>query len=87
MCYRKPGTEFKVYLYKCLLEIYFLKFTFKNIGTKCKKTIETLLESSKNLTTQQSDGIPYETYLQIGGEYFVTTNIDVQDGLFNGSTG
>lgn len=39
------------------------------------------------MSTQQSDGIPYETYLQIGGEYFITTNLDVQDGLFNGFTG
>lgn len=36
---------------------------------------------------QQSSGIPYQTYLKVGGQYFVSTNIDVSDGLFNGSTG
>jgi len=40
-----------------------------------------------NFTTQQSDGIPYQTRLQIGGVYFISTNIDVGDGLFNGATG
>jgi len=46
-----------------------------------------LLNYAKTLTTQQSDGLPYETPLQVAGAYFVCTNIDVQDGLFNGSTG
>ena len=45
------------------------------------------LELAKNFTTQQSDGVPYKTRLQIGGVYFISTNIDVGDGLFNGATG
>jgi hypothetical protein len=39
------------------------------------------------LDQQKADGLPYETRLQVDGEYFVSTNIDVQDGLFNGATG
>jgi len=33
------------------------------------------------------NGLPYETYLKVGCQYFVSTNVDVEDGLFNGSTG
>lgn len=39
------------------------------------------------MTRQQTNGVPYETYLQIGAEYFVTNNVDVTQGLFNGATG
>jgi len=39
------------------------------------------------MTTTQSDGIPYSTHLQVKAEYFVSTNINVTDGLFNGATG
>lgn len=39
------------------------------------------------MSPQKSDGLPYEVHLQVGGEYFVSTNIDVSDGLFNGATG
>jgi hypothetical protein len=46
-----------------------------------------LLDFAKTFTPQQSDGLPYSTHLQLKGEYFITTNVDVQDGLFNGSTG
>ncbi len=46
-----------------------------------------LLESAKEFNRQQTDGIPYKVNLQVGAEYFVSTNVDVQDGLFNGSTG
>lgn len=45
------------------------------------------MESAKKWKIKDSDGIPYLTRLQIGGTYFVTTNIDVSDGLFNGATG
>jgi hypothetical protein len=31
--------------------------------------------------------VPYKTHLQVGAEYFVSTNVDLEDGLFNGSTG
>lgn len=46
-----------------------------------------LLEYAKTLDPQKSDGLPYETFLKVGGCYYVSTNIDVQDGLFNGATG
>ncbi len=46
-----------------------------------------MLEDAKSWNTQESDGIPYVTHLQIGALYFVTTNIDVADGLFNGALG
>lgn len=39
------------------------------------------------MTAQQSDGLPYQTPLQVGGAYFVCNNVSVEDGLFNGSTG
>jgi hypothetical protein len=45
------------------------------------------LNVAKTFTAQKADGLPYETRLQINGQYFVTTNIDVSDGLFNGATG
>lgn len=35
----------------------------------------------------QSDGLPYNTYLKVGAKYFISTNIKVSDGLFNGSHG
>jgi hypothetical protein len=60
---------------------------YNYIGTGSETQKRTLLEYAKKLTTQQSDGLPYETQLQVGGEYFISTNIDVQDGLFNGATG
>jgi hypothetical protein len=66
-----------LYFYCCKL--------FKGSGTDLQK--QTLLEYAKTLRPQQSDGIPYKTRLQVGGEYFVSTNVDLQDGLYNGSTG
>lgn len=45
------------------------------------------MEDAKSFKTTDCDGIPYETHLQVGGKYMVTTNIDVSDGLFNGATG
>jgi hypothetical protein len=45
------------------------------------------LKVAKTFTAQKADGLPYETRLQINGQYFITTNIDVSDGLFNGATG
>lgn len=38
-------------------------------------------------TISDSNGLRYNTFLKVGGLYFITTNIDVSDGLFNGSTG
>jgi len=46
-----------------------------------------LLEEAKNLTQQECDGLRYETYLKVEGQYFITVNVNVQDGLFNGATG
>jgi len=48
---------------------------------------KSLLEYGTKMTSQQSNGIPYSVHLQVEGEYFVSTNVDVQDGLFNGSSG
>lgn len=56
-------------------------------GSAEKEKREKFLCDAKDFTLQESDGIPYETNLQVGGVYFVTTNIDVSDGLFNGATG
>jgi hypothetical protein len=54
-------------------------------GTQAQR--HSLLEFAKKMSPQQSDGLPYTTNLQVGGVYFITTNVDVADGLFNGSTG
>ncbi|XP_035710253.1 uncharacterized protein LOC110853120 [Folsomia candida] len=56
-------------------------------GSASEADKKRLLEYATTLTAQQSDGLPYQTYLKVGAEYFVGTNVDVQDGLFNGSTG
>lgn len=40
-----------------------------------------------NWSISDSNGLRYSTFLKVGGIYFITTNIDVSDGLFNGSTG
>lgn len=45
------------------------------------------MEEAKNLNVQNSDGLRYQTYLKVEGQFFISTNIDVQDGLFNGATG
>jgi len=55
------------------------------IGKKSDR--EALKLKAQNLTPQQSDGLPYETRLQVGAVYFISTNINVEDGLFNGATG
>jgi len=65
----------------------FLRERIHIAGSTSVASKQKLLSSAKGWTAQQSDGLPYETHLQIGGEYFVSTNIDVTDGLFNGSTG
>ncbi len=39
------------------------------------------------LTHMQSDGLPYSNFLKVGAKYFISTNIKVVDGLFNGSHG
>lgn len=41
----------------------------------------------KTLTIGKSDGLRYRVNLKVGGQFFISTNIDVQDGLFNGATG
>lgn len=59
-----------------------------NIGADEKPAENcTFLEKASKLTPQKSDGMPYSTHLQIGAVYFLSTNIDVSDGLFNGATG
>lgn len=45
-----------------------------------------LLLQATSFTAQQSEKLPYQTHLQVGGEYFISTNIDVSDLLFHGST-
>jgi len=35
----------------------------------------------------ESDGLPYFTFLKVGGKYLICTNIRVADGLFNGAHG
>ncbi|OXA43032.1 ATP-dependent DNA helicase pif1 [Folsomia candida] len=52
-------------------------------GSASEADKKRLLEYATTLTAQQSDGLPYQTYLKVGAEYFVGTNVDVQDGLFN----
>jgi hypothetical protein len=47
-------------------------------------------EFGNYLTTLQpheTDGLPLHVRLQVGAEYMVTTNVDVPDGIFNGSKG
>lgn len=44
-------------------------------------------EVAKTFDRKECTGLMYSVNLQVGGMYFVTTNIDVSDGLFNGATG
>ncbi len=44
-------------------------------------------EVAKSFDRKECTGLMYKVNLQVGGLYFVTTNIDVSDGLFNGATG
>jgi len=46
-----------------------------------------ILKKAETFSASDAEGLPYKTHLQVGAEYFVSTNIDVSDGLFNGSTG
>ena len=46
-----------------------------------------LLDFAKSLSTSDADGIPYEVSLKVGAVYMVPINIDVADGVFNGTTG
>lgn len=57
------------------------------IGSGSQAQKEQMLEDAKNWDTKGCDGSQYTLRLQVGGTYFVTTNIDVSDGLFNGATG
>ncbi len=45
------------------------------------------LKDAQLLNHMQSDGLPYSTFLKVGAKYFISTNIKVSDGLFNGSHG
>jgi len=53
-------------------------------GTEAEK--KSLLEFAKTFTTQEADGLPLTVTLKIGATYMVSTNVDVPDGLINGST-
>lgn len=44
-------------------------------------------ETAKTFDRKECTGLMYNVNLQVGGVYFVTTNIDVSDGLLNGATG
>lgn len=57
------------------------------IGNASGAQLKAALEAAKNLEYNKTDGLPYNTFLKVGGEYFVTTNVDVTEGLFNGSSG
>lgn len=62
-----------------------LRKLFLGSGSQAQKS--NLIEQAKEFSTQKNDGLPFETFLKVDAEYFVTTNIDVQDGIFNGATG
>jgi DNA replication protein DnaC len=46
-----------------------------------------LLSYVKSLPTKDTDGLPNEVLLKVGAIYMISLNVDVSDGLFNGSTG
>lgn len=54
-------------------------------GSKLEK--EMFHEVAKTFDRKECTGLMYKVNLQVNGMYFVTTNIDVSDGLFNGATG
>lgn len=62
-------------------------FSVLIIGKGSKEQKDKMLKEAKTLSVQLSDGLRYQVRLQIGGQYFVSSNIEVEDGLFNGSTG
>lgn len=57
------------------------------LGQGTDAQIEKLMEDAKNFGVSDCDGLRYQERLQVGAAYFVTTNIDVSDGLFNGALG
>lgn len=68
-----------------------MKITFeaidKIIGAQNKTEERQAIHGLNALSTQQTHGLPKALILQIGVRYMITSNIDVQDGLFNGATG
>ncbi|ODM94679.1 ATP-dependent DNA helicase PIF1 [Orchesella cincta] len=62
-------------------------YIFLSGGTASDAQKTKFLEYAKTLTVQQCSGLRYEVNLQVGAEYFISTNVDVSDGLFNGATG
>jgi hypothetical protein len=56
-------------------------------GHGSAKEKEKLLEYANTFSTADADGLPHRVNLKIGATYFISTNVDVSDGLFNGSTG
>ena len=57
------------------------------MGTKSHKTKEEELKKFKLLPLEKSAQLPYELHLKISIRYMCTINIDLIDGIVNGSTG
>lgn len=56
-------------------------------GRCSAKRQQEVIEIGKKLNLQSCDGLRFKVNLKVGAQYFVSTNINVQDGLFNGATG
>ena len=56
-------------------------------GATSEQERTNILEYAKSLSTSDADGIPYQVKLKVGATYMVPINIDVADGIFNGTTG
>lgn len=59
----------------------------KVVGAPSETAKRQALHNLIGLPSYKTQGLPSSLTLQIGVRYMITSNIDVSDGLFNGSTG
>lgn len=59
----------------------------KVIGASSPRDADQALFALKNMASSQTQGLAEAVTLQVGIRYMISTNIDVQDGIFNGASG
>jgi hypothetical protein len=72
---------------KCIGEEYISEAVDTILGKVTDKTKRSVLSSLAKKKTSEMNGLPYKLRLKVGIKYMVTCNLDVEDGLVNGSCG
>ena len=84
----KDCAEYNITVHQSLSTEEALSIAYDRVQGNCTtQQKQFLLENTKSLPTKDTDGLPNSVLLKVGAIYMISLNVDVADGLFNGSTG